>query len=190
VTIVVGVVQDGVVYMGADCGMTQGDIVRPLRIPKVLRLGEEGILVGYAGDFLVGNVLQTCLNIETRDRNVFDPFKYLCETFGHRLQIAIGQHSMLQEREGQRMMDAELLVGYEGQLWHVGCDFSVTQNLLRYDAIGNCKGIALGSLFTTPNDADPRAAIETALSACELFDGHIRQPFTVLSTEENGNKTS
>ena len=61
-TCVIGLEHKGEVYIGADSAATSGWAVSATRLPKVFLVNE--FLIGYAGSFRMGQLLQHKLQIE------------------------------------------------------------------------------------------------------------------------------
>jgi hypothetical protein len=68
------------------------------------------------------------------------------------------------------------LVGYRGVLYEVSSDFQVGVPDCQFEAVGCGDQVARGALFAS-GAQKPRARLELALKAAELFSAGVRGPF-------------
>lgn len=188
-TCIVGVVENGTVWIGGDSHCDAG-------CPRYLR-SDDGAKVFARGPFLFGaagpsRILQLL-------RYLFDPpfqgdapdtVQYLMRQFLPALKEAIEQYGGASINNPSDTWS--FLLGYQGKLWDICFDLSLTA-LPRYGAVGCGRAVAVGSLYTTEpltyEAVDPpylgaETRLRLALSAAAEHDVHVEPPFTILALAE------
>ena len=175
----VAAITDGTkVTMGADsAGVFEHEL--ELRAdPKVFIKGQ--FIIGMAGSFRLGQLLRYGLSVPPRPCG--QPLhEYMCTTFVDAARNCFRSGGFMTTEDGQERASGEVLIGTEGRLFTMYCNFQIGQELNSYSAVGTGAQVARGSLFTTANWSSPVARIEKALEAAERFCSGVRAPFTVLS---------
>jgi len=173
-TCIVGLVDNGKVWMGGDSAGVAGLDISLRSDPKVFRNGE--LLIGFTSSFRMGQLLRFRLQPPPR-RPDQDLFHYLVCDFVEAVRICLKDGGF-----AHRSNDVEtggfFLVAAEGRLFSIQDDYQVSEFHRNYHAIGCGATYALGSLHTTsglPADQRVRKALETA----EYFSGGVRAPFTI-----------
>ena len=181
-TCIVGLIDKGTVYMGADsAGMYEDLTLITYTEPKIFRLA-NGMLLGTAGDARPLQVIEHMADIPVQ-RDGDDDLSYLVNGFVEAIRVALVDAGAATEKWGYQTSPISFLLGYRGALYDVAEDFSVAQ-FPGYMAAGHGRLIALGSLFTTGRHAKkltPRKRIITALEAAAQYDASVRGPFQVES---------
>jgi ATP-dependent protease HslVU (ClpYQ) peptidase subunit len=169
---IVGICQNGKVYMGADsagvCPKTGALQLR--KDPKVFKNGEY--LIGVAGSWPVAQELRYAkLPVD----DPADAFEYMTQVFLCELRLIL---SKLPKE------DYELLVGFRGRLFHLYGSEQVSEEIADYEACGSGAQVARGALYAWENLVMPtEERIEGALRAAERFCSGVRGPFTILESE-------
>lgn len=174
-TCIVGTVENGRVWLGADSAGVDPD-TRALEIrrdPKVFRNGVY--VIGVAGSWKANQFL--------RFAEIPDPGQYAKWT---RAEPPDGEpwicnHLMKWIRENAP--PAELLIGFAGRIYHVYGHEQVSMEKLDFDAAGSGAQIARGALYaltTTPQSA-PMVRLNIALEAAERFCADVRGPFQFVT---------
>ena len=88
-------------------------------------------------------------------------------------------------KEKETEQGGTFLVGYSGHLFTVDSDYQVGIPEDGFAAVGSGQDIALGALFATQGQDDPRERVLTALRAAERFNAGVRGPFHVLSESKS-----
>ena len=175
-TCIVGLVQEGVVYIGGERGTSDNDVIISMATPKVRQRGDW--VYGYAGSIGIGQLLDiTPLPVlEEND----DVFFVLRTTVVEELKDIIDKYS-----EPQSDRDTSWLIGARGRLFELNhTDWSVVE--VNHTAIGSGGNYALGSLHTSGYVDDneltivPEVRMALALSAAISYSPTCLGPVDIL----------
>ena len=72
------------------------------------------------------------------------------------------------------------IVGLEGRIFTIDEDFHVGENIVNYMAEGSGGQIALGALYATKNQKNPKVRLKAALEAASEFNMSVAPPFTYI----------
>jgi len=176
-TCIVGMVENGKAYIGADSAAVSNSTVRALKQPKVFRRGP--FVIGYTSSFRMGQLLQYFLDVPEQEDGVSDE-EYMVTVFAEAVRECLKEHGYLKV-ENNREEIGTFLVGYRGGLYGVASDLQATQTLDGMTACGSGEEYALGALYTLKGlDAEERILV--ALTAASYFDSNVAPPFAVMST--------
>lgn len=180
-TCIVGLVDQGNVWMGGDSAGVAGLDISLRADPKVFRNG--AFLVGFTSSFRMGQLLRFRLAPPPR-RPDQDLFRYMVCDFVEAVRLCLKDGGF-----AHRSNDVEtggfFLVATEGRLFSIQDDYQVSEFNRGFHAIGCGSAYALGSLHTTrdlPGEVRVRKALETA----EHFSGGVRAPFLIDCIEAAG----
>lgn len=184
-TAIVGVVQNGEVWMGGDNLGANGYFnAWNLAEPKVFRTGP--FLVGVAGSPRVKQLIEHKLNLRDDPRES-DSRKFMVVSFVDELRNILningskGTDSNIDRVSGY----SQAMVAFRGRIFVVQDDFQICERSEGYDAIGCGGDFALGSLFETQGKKlQPKQRVERALQCAEKFSAGVRGPFTILKLEK------
>jgi ATP-dependent protease HslVU (ClpYQ) peptidase subunit len=171
-TCIVGIVNNDIVYIGGDRGISNNDNILSLCRPKVMKNGDY--IIGYAGSQGVGQLAHIMVppacgkDVEKTLRTTFiKSLKTIIEEFGP---------SNLTESETH----TDFLVGCKGRLFEISTnDWSVSE--LEYSAVGSGANIALGSLYTSSlYTYTPIERITYALNAAITLSPTCQGPVDII----------
>lgn len=172
-TVIVGLVEDGKVYIGGDRGMSDKTFIGSMLTPKVAKVGP--IIIGYAGSQGTGQLAHYLQYPKITTDNII---KYVRTDFVKVLQKACEEYNV--DITDSEKAAADFLVGVEGHLFEINTEeWSVAE----YDhiAIGSGYCYALGSLHATSEfDLTPRARVKMALDASVKYSPECRGPLDIL----------
>lgn len=175
-TCIVGLVQDGKVYIGGDSAGIRSNYDLTVRGDrKVFRNGE--FVMGFTSSFRMGQILAFAMT-PPKPHEGDDLFGFMVRDFVGAARQAMRDGGFARNTNGEET-GGEFLVGYRGRLFLIGGDFQVAENVQPYSACGCGAQIALGSIFSTPHITDPQARVIEALQAAETFSAGVRSPFHV-----------
>jgi ATP-dependent protease HslVU (ClpYQ) peptidase subunit len=181
-TCIVGLVHEGVVWLGGDSAAVEGSDVSTTADPKVFI--EADVAIGYAGSFRVGQLLRHKLDVPDHPERL-DDIGWLVGPFVDAVRdtLAVGG-ALSKSKQGVEEMPDEcgLLIGYHGHLYEMGEAFGITEETTGVAAMGAGGAYAIGSLHASEH-RDPVDRIGLALEAAERFSGAVRPPFTVVRLE-------
>lgn len=171
-TCIVGLVEDGKIYMGADRGMSDKRFIASSLTPKIRKIGP--ILIGYSASRGTGQ-LAHFVNYPKPDFNNVE--RWVRMDMCKALQEASEAYKVDISAEG---IAADFLVGVGGKLFEVTTtDWSVTE----YEAIATGSGYsyALGALHATSSyDISPRDRVKIALDAAIKYSPSCQSPIDLL----------
>jgi ATP-dependent protease HslVU (ClpYQ) peptidase subunit len=174
-TCIVGLVQEGSVYMGGDSAAVSGLDLNLSAMPKVFVNG--AFLMGYTSSFRMGQLLQYAFSPPERGLTQ-NLHAYMVTTFvdGVRDCLKAGGYARKHDEEEE---GGQFLIGYSGHLFVIEMDYQVHESKDGYAAVGCGANIALGAMHVS-SDAPPRKRVLAALHAAEHFSAGVRGPFTML----------
>lgn len=183
-TCIVGVVGDGIVYLGAD-SLGSGHVKkRVLSTPKVFRVkGTTDTLIGYTSSFRMGQILMYTEDLLDEAQLADGGVEYLVTQFIPKLKavfLAAGYGSV----DGHEHCGGEFLLASRGRLFKVEHNYHVIESF-NYDACGEGEDHALGSLFSTSAlGVTGEIRVELALKSAGEFVVSVGGPYYALSTTD------
>lgn len=183
-TVIAGLVQDGVVYMGGDSAGVSGLDITPRADHKVYLNGEYGI--GFTSSFRMGQILRYAFAPPAPPTDCDDLFGFMVTDF-------VGSVRQCFKKEGYSYADngreagGTFLVGVRGRLFSIQNDYQVGESLDGFDAVGCGDSYAIASLYTTAGlITDPMVRIYHALYTADKFSGGVCAPFnTIIVSDAN-----
>ena len=137
-TCIVGLVEEGKVYMGGDSRLNRGWIVAETRAAgKLVRLGD--IVIGVAGATRAQNLLMYQFALPARHSDDTDD-AYVEGRVIAALRLLMDEHDY-------DFTESELLIGYHGHLYRVGCDYGISEPAEGVAGIGAGGPYAVGALL-------------------------------------------
>jgi len=173
---VVGLVDNGNVYIGVDSAAVKGYETRVLLGPKkIFRAGE--FLIGFTTSFRMGQILEHHLSV--RPQGDESDFAYMVTAFAEGVRDSLKDHGY-SEIDNNRESGGTLLVGYRGHLYKTTMEFAILEGRDGFDAIGCGEDYALGVLYVL-GELSPEARITAGLEAAAYFSGNVCPPFYSMS---------
>ena len=188
-TVIVGLIDDGTVYMGCDSSMSYGDSIATMTYPQKLitvdlsqefnPLGphEIGISIGMSGSIRMLSIINAYAGKLPEIEWSFEKYittamvPWLIEKFAQS-KIAVNDTKPI-EYEG------EMLIGGFGRLICIGKDFSTVETDRDCEAIGCASEYALGAMLATPR-MKPKKRLLNAMKICEQACSAVRAPFHIV----------
>ena len=175
-TCIVGLVHEGVVYTGGDSAGVGGMSLTVRADEKVFQNGE--FLMGFTTSFRMGQLLRYSLKPPRRHPDD-DINQYMVVDFINAVRECLKSGGWASKKEDMEQ-GGTFLVGYSGHLFTIYSDYQVGQREDSFAAVGCGEDTALGALFATQGQGDPRDRVLTALRAAERFNAGVRGPFHIL----------
>lgn len=174
-TCIVGLIDNGTIYMGADSAGVAGYEISIRKDSKVFI--NNGFLIGFTSSFRMGQLLKYSFTPPAIKENQ-DLFAYMVTDFIDAVRICLktGGYARINNNED---VGGFFLIGHKGRLFCVESDFQVGELYEPYAAEGCGQPYALGSLFST-SGLGPKERVEKALKAAEMFNAGVRGPFNIL----------
>jgi ATP-dependent protease HslVU (ClpYQ) peptidase subunit len=175
-TCIVGLVEKGKVYMGADSCGSNGYNSTVRADPKLFHKGE--MLIGCTSSYRMGQLLQYKMTIPEVPEGC-DVSSYMVKYFIEAVRTCFEEGGFTKIKDNQEE-GGSFLVGFRGTLFSIQDDFQVGQSAIGYNACGSGKMAALGALHATIGlPAEER--IKKALEAAAEHTAGVRPPFHIMS---------
>lgn len=182
-TCIVGLIDNGKVWMGGDSAGVAGLDVTIRKDPKVFKNGD--FLIGYTSSFRMGQLLRFKLNPPKyyAEQHNNDEYQYMCTDFIDAVRTCLknGGYTKISSNEEY---GGTFLVGFNGRLFEIDSDFQVGESLSDYNSVGCGEDYAKGSIYALldlGNLLPPRTVVCEALKVAEHFSGGVRGPFVIES---------
>jgi ATP-dependent protease HslVU (ClpYQ) peptidase subunit len=185
-TCIVGLVHNGVTYIGGDSLGSNGYSKTVRLDKKIFKLKDtDNAILGYTSSFRMGQLLMYAKGlIDSRDEPNID-HEYLVTKFIPNVIGTFENGGYGRNNSGEKS-GGEFLFGYKNKLYKIESDYQVAESIDKYDACGSGEDYALGSLFTTEElGLTPEERIHTALLAASKFSCGVQAPFYILNTSNN-----
>ena len=180
-TCIVGLIDHGRVYLGGDSCASIGwqeKYQLNTTTPKVYRLGQ--MIIGSAGDFRALQLVAHCIDLPVQTEGQTD-HAYMIAVLSTKIRDLLKGSGQTRTEDSKESTDTEFLVGYHGNLYRIGPDFSVIQRPEVFDAIGSGGPFALGALEALKDvDMKPKARIKAALSIAARFASGVDEHVVIL----------
>ena len=176
-TCIVGIVHEGLVYLGGDAAGIAGTSLTHRADPKVFSKGDY--VFGFTSSFRMGQLLQHSL-VVPEPRADEDLAAFMSTRFVDAVRHCLKEGGYAKVKD-DREVSGTFLVGYRGRLFVIDSDYQVGEPLDHYDACGAGDEIARGSLYTSVGQP-PGVRLETALKAAERWCAAVRGPFLYVQT--------
>ncbi|MFH0902328.1 MAG: hypothetical protein V2A73_16980 [Pseudomonadota bacterium] len=173
-TCIVGLVEEGTVYIGGDSAGVSGLDLTVRADEKVFRSGP--FLMGFTSSFRMGQLLRYALTPPLHDPEM-DIDKYMVTVFVNAVRQCLKDGGYAR-KEHEVESGGTFLVGYKGRLFEINGDYQVGRPLDGYAAVGCGAQIAHGALFASA-ERPPEKRVLMALDAAERFSAGVRRPFMV-----------
>ena len=176
-TCIIGLAEDGKVWMGGDSACASGWQVRKTNLSKVFRV--QDFLIGYTSSFRMGQILEHHLSVPAQ--NGRSDVKYLVTEFIPRVRDCLKEY-WFDNVKDEYDKGGTFLLGYRRHLYRVDSDFQVNEYVDNYDACGCGELYALAAMKAMETlVVSPEERIIRALSIAAHFSGGVCRPFHVLS---------
>jgi len=187
-TCIVGLVENGTIYMGADsAGVEFDSLAIVCRADEKIFIHDSGdFIMGFCGSFRVGQLLRYALNPPDQGARKEDMAYMVTDFVDAVRQIQREKGAITKENELEEI-NSSFIVGYNGSIYVIESDFQVGRPIENYASVGCGSQIAFGAMYATKNALmPPKERIELALSAAEQYCAGVRAPFHILSLEPEG----
>ncbi len=174
-TCIVGVVENGKVWIGGDSAGVSGYHLVVRADPKVFTNGD--FVMGYTSSFRMGQLLAHRFQPPKRHADQ-DVYAYMVTSFVDALRQCFKDGGYA-GKDGEREQGGTFLIGYEGRLFQIEDDYQVGESIDGYAACGCGSQVALGALYLT-SPGNPKDRLYAALKAAEHFNAGVRAPFKIV----------
>lgn len=178
---------NGTLYFGGDSIGIDGNSYTIRKDPKVFV--KDGVAFGFVGSFRVGQIIRSVFKIPKK-RDEQSDYDYLCSTFIDSLVKCLKSKGF-DSGDKNEISDLEFLIGYNGKIYHIMCDFQVAIHTTDYMAIGAGRDFALGYLWASRDagfsvEDKVRISLECATSFCSS----VKPPFEIIKVKKSKKQTN
>lgn len=173
-TCIVGIAEQGKVYIGGDSAGIAGYDLTIRADSKVFTVGPY--VMGFTTSFRMGQLLRYTL---TPPEPKGDPERFMVTKFVPAVIECLEKGGWLATENG-RVEGGTFLVGVAGELFSIDGDMQIGLSSDRYAAVGCGDNIALGSIYSTAGQ-NPRTRIKQALAAAAHHSAGVHAPFVIKS---------
>jgi len=173
-TCIAGLIDKGIIYMGADSAGVGGLSLHVRADEKVFV--RDDFIMGFTTSFRMGQLLRYNLQVMPCPKG-HEVFEYMVTTFVEAVRKCLKDGGFA-EKKDEVEKGGVFLVGYAGRLFCIESDYQVEEHSLPYTATGCGNDIAMGALFANGH-LKPEERILQALEAAEQFSAGVRRPFVI-----------
>lgn len=186
-TCIVGLVDNGITYLGGDSLGSNGWSKTVYTQRKVFHSEDtKELIIGLSGTFNFQALEYEKLLNETKLLKGEIDRKYLITEFIPNLKTIVNKYNSNKNKDGLDQMEGSLLFGYKDTLFEIQCDYSLLESTNKYLSCGSGEYFALGSLASTEGmSLKPIERIHKALQAASKFDSGVAPPFYIINTEND-----
>jgi ATP-dependent protease HslVU (ClpYQ) peptidase subunit len=187
-TCIIGLEEDGVVYIGGDSAGVEADSLSICgRADEKVFLTDDGeFAMGFSGSFRIGQLLRYAL-VPPEQSVKKDDMAYMVTDFIDALRAMQKDKGSMKKENELEEHEAGFIVGYRSKLYVVESDFQVGRPIENYTAVGCGAQIALGAMYATREmELDPEVRINLALEAASEYSAGVRSPFHIVRLDPPG----
>ena len=188
-SVIVGIIHDGAVYLGADSQLTKGGTKKITKHPNNRKIwhpdGRNHLLVGSAGLLKGINVIKSINGIidqRTLSENNLN-YSYVVQSVARRIMDNMEEAKLLDSKDYIPKMQNEFLLANNDELFMIGSDGSVLQ-IDDFTAIGSGSVEAIGSLLSTEGQ-EPIIRIVKSIEAAIQNDIYVSYPIVIMNTKND-----
>jgi len=184
-TCIVGLEQDGIIYVGADsAGVDEYTLSICSRADEKVFLSDDGsYIVGFSGSFRIGQLIRYAMSPPSQKVDQ-DDMSYIVTDFIDALRTMQKDKGSMKKENELEEHSSSFILGFNGKLYVIESDFSVGRPLENYASVGCGSSIAMGAMYATQHAPySPEDRIKCALSAAAAYNAGVRPPFHVLKLE-------
>lgn len=176
-TCIVGVVNNGKIYFGADSQMSDGNLKLMVSDEKVFI--KSNIIFGVAGNCRFSKLLKYYLDIPPQDDGMSDIF-YLHHMIVENIRKLALDYGYSEKENNQESINSYTIIGYKDTIYSLDAMFSLSKIDIKYWAEGTGRQVALGVMYNLRNENMPiKEKILKALEASEYFSSGVSYPFQI-----------
>lgn len=176
-TCIIGMVESGEVYMGADSIVSIGDSEYDYGPTKIVAIGS--MMVAECGSVRVGQLI-SWVDLPVPEGAALSAlsgrelYSWLCTKWVPALRAKLEEAQSLRNKDGMASTNSAYLVGINGTLWYLASDFSLIEiPESRWHCAGNGEDVAWGAMHATRDSADCEARIMGALEAAAALKSGV-----------------
>ena len=187
-SVIVGIIHEGVVYLGSDSQVTKGGTKKSYNHPNNRKIWHpdvrQNLLIGSSGSLKGINVVKSInglIDQRTLSENKLD-FNYVVKNVARKIMDIMEEVKLIDSKDFNPKMLNEFLFGNYDELYMIGSDGSILQ-IDDFAAIGSGAIEAVGSLLSTEKE-EPKTRIIKAIEAAIQNDIYVGYPIVIMSTKD------
>ena len=187
-SVIVGIVHEGVVYIGSDSQVTKGGTKKNYLHANNRKVwhpdGRDHLLMGSAGLLKGINVVKSInglIDQATLSEGTLN-YNYVVKNVSKKIMDHMEEVKLIESKDYNPKMLNEFLFANKDELFMIGTDGSVLQ-IDDFTAIGSGAIEAIGSLLSTEKE-EPRTRIIKAIEAAIQNDIYVGYPIVIMSTKD------
>jgi ATP-dependent protease HslVU (ClpYQ) peptidase subunit len=187
-SVIVGVKEKDVIYIGADSQITKGGSKKSQISPNNRKVWHpddiDSLLMGSVGLIRGINIIKTInglIDQKTLSDHQID-YDYVINHVSSKLMEKMEEHKLIESKDFNPKMQNEFLFAYKDSLYLIGSEASVIQ-IDDYIAIGSGSIEAMGNLSSTEKE-DPITRITKAIQAAIENDIYVDYPIIIMNTKD------
>lgn len=186
-TCIVGLLDNGVTYMGGDSCASNDWITTSIKQKKVFKLQDtNNAIIGFSGAMRDLNLLQYATGlIDKRDEPDIN-YKYIVTKTIPQIIKLFSDNGRNESDKNMNSMYSYFLIGYKDKLWRVQFDYGVYESNDNYEACGSGELYADGALEILKDmDISPIEKIHKALQVATKYTPGVEPPFYIVNTNND-----
>lgn len=179
-TCIVGLEQDGIIYMGSDSAITDSPsmALRIMDDPKICV--NDDMIIGCSSSLRILQLMHHALDVPDKPQKKSD-LEFLVTDFVDAVRTLQKDKGSMKKENEFETHDAHILLGYNGRLYCMEDDFQIYKIPDKWHAVGCGADLALGAMHATANlRLKPEDRVRMALEAAEAYSAGVRRPFHIL----------
>ena len=187
-TCIVGLVEDGKVWLGGDSAAVAESFTMSRKDPKVFKNGD--FIFGFTSSFRMGDLLRHSFVPPKKPKGGYTR-DYMCVDFIDEVRACFMAGGIVTLDEGVESC-GDFLVGIEDRLYEISDDYQVGEYINDYICVGCGRDHAMGALYAIQELSGditrknliptPKDKVRLALEAAAAFSGWVKEPFHIIST--------
>lgn len=183
-TVVVGTVIKGKIYLGGDSFCGDEEVIELCRDPKVLKVG-DGVALGLCGDVRTERLVTKAVKSIFSRRKQAITKTWLEGEFSTQLHKKLKNSGVLRDDKGiHHLEDSEYILAHNGHIYYLDETLALWESKAPYVAIGAGRVGALTALGFAHRvgllEKDPRGTLEDVLEASGTHNPWVYGPYTFL----------
>lgn len=177
-TCIIGLVEDGRVYMVSDSAASGGNTSRRIAGSKIAKHGD--FLVGASGSTVTLDVISELPSFHVEEG---DDIRKLVFLFSNMLREKLKELDLTIDYESATSLPSfsHVIVGVAGRLFTIQHDFSIIEYNEPFASIGSCDEIVLGAISVTPR-IEPIQRLTLIMDVCSRYAMGVSGPYHFLTT--------
>ena len=183
-TCIVGLVDNGSVWIGGDSAAVAGLDLTRRADAKVFRNGP--FLMGFTSSFRMGQLLQ--YSLEPPRHHADTPiFQFMAIDFIDAVRQCLKDGGFAENYKDVER-GGSFLVGYRSRLFQIDTDYQVGEPIAPFEAIGCGADLAQGAMHASEDENLAKDRMLLALTAAERFSAGVCSPFSIQKLEPRGER--